>query len=213
MKTLGIDLASQSTNTVACLIDWRKGNPEVITIRTRQSDASILDQISEFDLEFGQDAVGIDAPFGWPLPFIQFVGRAPDGTRTSPWAAEFSRALTYRLTDIRVKEALSIKPGRPLTPLSVAADKIAYTALRCSGLLDDLGVVDRSGVDGVFEVYPAASLKAWGLPYSEYKGSTPEVKRRLAAMMATVSKRCHWLEWADGEDQRLCSENDHAFDA
>jgi hypothetical protein len=213
MKTLGIDLSSQSTNTAACLIDWSGESPVVLGVRTKLSDDSILALISEFTLDLGLDAVGIDAPFGWPQPFIEFIGREPKGTRSSQWTAEYARTLTYRLTDVRVKETLSAKPGKPLTPLSVAADKIAYTAFRCSGLLDDLGVYDRSGVNGVFEVYPAASLKAWDLPFSEYKGSSLVVKERLAAMLTMVCQRCKWLDWANWSNHGLCSQSDHAFDA
>jgi hypothetical protein len=76
-----------------------------------------------------------------------------------------TRDLCYRLTDQRVHKELG------LVPLSVACDKLAYSALRCAGLLDDLGVVDRSGVDGVFEVHPAAALKAWGCSIRGTKAS------------------------------------------
>lgn len=213
MKTLGVDLSSQNANTVACLIDWDRTNPAVLLIRSSLSDEAILGLIAEFDLEFGRDAVGIDAPFGWPQPFIQFIGRDANGARSSRWTTEFARTLTYRLTDVCVKQALSTKPGPPLTPLSVAADKLAYTAFRCSGLLDDLRVIDRSGVAGVYEVYPAASLKAWRLPFSRYKGSSPEVKVQLAAMLEMVGQRCPWLDWVDWNDRELCAQSDHAFDA
>jgi Protein of unknown function (DUF429) len=58
-------------------------------------------------------------------------------------------------------------------PLSVAADRIGHTAMRCAGLLIQLASqerpVDRRGTGVVVKVYPAASLKQWRLPYRGYK--------------------------------------------
>lgn len=66
-----------------------------------------------------------------------------------------------RRTDAFVHDKLRI------TPLSVSADKIAHVALRCAVLLARLDAagrpVDRSGAGPVVEVYPAASLRSWGL--------------------------------------------------
>jgi hypothetical protein len=66
-----------------------------------------------------------------------------------------------RRTDLFVHEQLG------LTPLSVSADRIAHVALRCAALLTKLeavhGPVDRVGSGPVAEVYPAASLRSWGL--------------------------------------------------
>jgi hypothetical protein len=60
-----------------------------------------------------------------------------------------------------------------LVPLSVSADRIAHVALRCAVLLAELDAsgrpVDRSGSGHVVEVYPAASLRRWGLDHPGYK--------------------------------------------
>ena len=44
--------------------------------------------------------------------------------------------------------------------------------MRCAGLLSKLASrgqpVDRAGTGAVAEVYPAASLKCWSLPYRGY---------------------------------------------
>src|SRR5690606_4581025 len=99
-------------------------------------------------------------------------------------------------------------------PLSVVADRIALAAIRCAGLLDALEVVDRSGVNGVFEVYPAAALKAWGLPWTGYKGPSAAAQKRLKELFCGEARDCcdPWPTFAPGLDT-LCETNDHAFDA
>lgn len=76
---------------------------------------------------------------------------------------DWRRQLAFRRTDEPVRAATG------LVPLSVAADRIAHPAMRCAGLLARLALegqpVDRSGSGVVVEVYPAASLKQWGLPH------------------------------------------------
>lgn len=110
------------------------------------------------------DATGIDAPFGWPVPFEEMVsGEAP--RRAGPWSRERRDELRFRVTDFRVRELT----GR--WPLSVSSDLIAVPSMRCAGLLERMGVSDRSGDGKVYETYPAAALRRWGLPSTGYKGS------------------------------------------
>ena len=85
-----------------------------------------------------------------------------------------------------------------VTPLSVSSDKIGATALRCSTLLAEMTskglLVDRSGVTGVaVEVYPAASLNSWGLPFNGYK----EIKGRGAreGLVEQILSRARWLRF------------------
>ena len=85
--------------------------------------------------------------------------------------------------------------------------------MRCAGLLAQLaaegGSVDRSGAGVVVEVYPAAALKHWGLPFRGYKAAANaavrgEVVDRLAA--ATP-----WLRFDAYEP--ACRQSDLALDA
>jgi hypothetical protein len=214
MRTLGVDLASQAKKTAICEIVWRDGTATISSVQVGVTDPEIVNRARALDLaregEPGGDAIGIDAPFGWPQPFVELVTRQPTASPRMPrWDAGFARSLCYRLTDDRVREELG------LVPLSVACDKLAFSALRCAGLLDDLGVVDRSGVNGVFEVYPAAALRAWHFVSKGIKpgGSTPLVaKAKLATLLQQVRQACPWLSLSDKEEQ-LFSTNDDAFDA
>ena len=89
-----------------------------------------------------------------------------------------------------------------LVPLSVSADRIARVAFRCAVLLAKLDAaghpVDRSGSGPVVEVYPAASLRCWGLDHQGYKRSaSPE---RLGFLLDNLLTAVPWLDWKSHED-------------
>ena len=83
----------------------------------------------------------------------------PEGVEPKQWR----RRLAWRHTDEVTRQLTG------LVPLSVSADRIGHTAMRCAALQTRLAAegrgVDRSGAGAVVEVYPAASLKVWGLPW------------------------------------------------
>ena len=110
-------------------------------------------------------------------------------------------------TDEAVRDAI----GR--WPLSVAADRIGHTAMRAAALLarlaDDGHAVDRRGAGVVVEVYPAASLHTWGLPYRGYKG--PQNLSHLAELVDRLTTAAPWLDL--GAHATLCRASDHAVDA
>ena len=120
------------------------------------------------------DIVGIDAPFGWPAPFVAAVG---EWTLTE-WNEVIRDGLSLRETDRHVRRQSGVRP------LSVSADRIALPAMRAMALLKRHGVIDRSGDGRFFEVYPAGSLAIWKLtPKESYKKNTVEsFKRRRPAM-------------------------------
>ncbi len=156
------------------------------------------------------DKAGIDCPLGWPAPFVEFVsahhaGRVISLGEVAGRAGR--RRLAYRLTDEAVHEAIS------RWPLSVAADRIGHTAMRAAVLLarlaDEGRPVDRRGSGVVVEVYPAASLHAWGLPYRGYKG--PQNLPHLAELVDRLTTAAPWLDL--GAYATLCRVSDHALDA
>jgi predicted nuclease with RNAse H fold len=204
VHTLGVDLASREETTAACLLRWHADAVEIAELCPGVSDATIV------SLAGGADAVGIDAPFGWPFGFVEFVRRHHGG---EPWPvawsyAENMRALRLRRTDLEVRARL----GRD--PLSVSSDRIALPAMRCAGLLHRLGVGDRSGRDGhVYEVYPALALKLWVGRSSGYKQSGNASKRlaareQRAEILARLRSKAPWLPMREE-----CIESDHVLDA
>ncbi len=133
---------------------------------------------------------GIDCPFGWPAAFVEFVTSHHAGHLAILEDGHGSRRnLTMRRTDVFVYEQLR------LTPLSVSADRIAHVALRCAVLLAKIeaagGPVDRSGSGPIAEVYPAASLRSWGLDHRGYKQKTGT--GALAGLVAHLLDEAPWL--------------------
>jgi hypothetical protein len=181
------------------VIDWKAESANVCLLKTNVSNNDIL------ALAQNHGIIGIDAPFGWPIPFVQFLGQvhAPIESRR-PLVSIEVKPLCWRLTDLRVWEEV----GK--VPLSVAADKIAIPAMRCAVILDTLGVEDRSGDGRVFEVYPAAALMAWGFAAAEIKGykRSPDI---LTHLFGRVLQQCP-LTLSDA-DRALASLNHDAFDA
>jgi predicted nuclease with RNAse H fold len=154
--------------------------------------------------------VGVDCPLGWPDEFVSFLVEHHDGHVVAPQdvaGKAWRRRLAYRATDRAVQAACGV------TPLSVAADRIGLTAMRAAGLLARLAdqgrPVDRAGGGVVVEVYPAASLKIWGLPYRSYKGKDGRAGRD--ALMKALTSAAPWLDLGGHAD--LCRASDDALDS
>ncbi len=173
MITLGIDLSSSREGTAACIIEWRKPRVLVRNPVLRCDDAQ-LDALVE-----QADVVGIDSPFGWPKAFVEAVA----GWNEIDWSSENRKRLQFRTTDLFVRQTLGI------WPLSVSTDRIALPAMRVNALLTRHEVKDRSGDGKFYEVYPAATLKAWGLPYRGYKLLDPNCRKvRLKILRGLCEK-------------------------
>lgn len=200
MVTLGIDLAAESKNTAGCAIEWLDGLAAVSWVDTGLLDEEILRRAGEASI------VGIDAPFGWPMYFVEAITAHHAGRPwpVAQWEKMSRRKLRLRVTDERVWEETGI------TPLSVSSDAIAIPATRCALLIDRLGVKDRSGDGRVQEVYPAAALCRWGLRYKGYKG--PKNVAVLADLFTRLREQVPWLAISEQDAKKLAS-CDHAFDA
>lgn len=202
MRTAGVDLAADERRTALAVITWTAGAARVDRLSVGVGDDDIV------DAALGVTRIGIDCALGWPDAFVDFV-RAHADAEVAPevdGGAEWRRELAYRATDRRVYEVT----GR--WPLSVSTDRLGVTAMRCAGLTGRLAAsgipVDRSGVTGaVAEVYPGATLRAWGFDRRGYRVE-PEVRRALlAALIASASG----LEVGPHADLMVASPD--AFDA
>ena len=201
VRTAGIDLATQPGRTGVCSIDWTEHGATVSLLPDGGDDALI--EVCE-----SSDMTGIDCPFGWPEPFVRAVRAHAEG---APWPGRDEPVEEYRSSLARRATDREVQARTRLTPLSVSADRIGLTTMRCALLLDRLGNVDRTGVTGtVAEVYPAASLHAWGLPAGGYKRTAG--RPRLSMMIEELCRRVPSLRFAPGARER-CVESDDAFDA
>jgi predicted nuclease with RNAse H fold len=209
MLTTGIDLAADDAKTAIAAIRWSgtsaQASAQVDELVVGADDAAVLDAIRRCD------KAGVDCPLGWPATFVKFVVAQEAGDLVLPQDSAgraWRRSLAYRRTDLAIHEALGI------WPMSVAADRIAHVAMRCAGLLARLAAdglpVDRSGAGVVVEVYPAASLRRWGLePFRRYKGTANA--ERLDALVSALAAAAPWLRL--GAYEAVCRRCDHALDA
>jgi hypothetical protein len=215
--TLGIDLASQPARTAACRIEWNVGCGHVRLYDDEAlTDARLLELIRDETVT----KVGIDAPFGWPDPFVGAVSKYRAGGQwpIPPDAYDAQRALVLRETD-RMVTAVT---GRQ--PLSVSTDRIAFAAMRCARLLSALAEpdapVNRGGEGRLVEVYPEAALRCWQLSPAlardnpgGYKGKGPETSGRRAKLLSTLLQRtAGWLRVPD-EVVGVCRASDDQLDA
>lgn len=202
MRTLGVDLASAPEKTGYAVIAWTPGGARIEAVGVGADDDGILARHAACD------ATGIDAPFGWPVGFVDFVAEHGHPPQTAapqtPWRPAVRDRLRFRETDRVVRDITR------RWPLSASSDLIAVPMFRCLRLLAAMGVGDRSGDGRVFETYPAVALARWGLPDAGYKGRARI--DRLAALVDAMMARCHWLSHSDAIRSVLQSHDD-AFDA
>ncbi|MCY1144593.1 DUF429 domain-containing protein [Actinoplanes sp. Pm04-4] len=198
MLTLGVDLASADERTATALVEWTGEAAVVRDLRLGVGDDELIEAIG------AAGKAGLDCPLGWPSLFAEFVADQRSGD-LRPVAADaaWRRGLAYRVTDLVVRAEAG------LNPLSVAADRIAYVAFRGANLLAHLAAaglpIDRSGAGRVVEVYPAASLRRWGLTHRGYK------RPGQASLVDELTAAAPWLELAGFEP--LCRTSHDAFDA
>lgn len=200
---LGIDLAAQPTKTCACVLE-SEGTRLTARLHAGCDDEELTALVD------GCRKVAIDAPFGWPEAFVGAVAGHHDGKRWPKPGEDGLTALTeslcFRATDRAVTQVRR--------PLSVAADKLGVTAMRCARLLDAWGkqgkAIDRTGSGRFVEVYPAAALVRWGLDPQGYKGA--KGKRKLSTLLAKLRRQLPVLDLKTG-DRELVASSDDAFDA
>ena len=196
--TVGVDLASQPASTAIATIEWG-GGARITELHSDVDDGELLAALRR-----RLSVTGVDVPLGWPDAFIAATQRHHHG---EDFGDEQVQALVHRATDRWVwKESM-----HRLRPLSVSTDRIAYPAMRMARLLGQLEArVDRSGGDGVVEVYPAVALKAWGLNFRRYKRS--KGREELRDVVGVLRAAVPWLQ-ADDSTWRLAVDDDNAFDA
>ena len=206
---LGIDLAAQPVKTgVILLTSTEDGSWEASTLDGAATDDRLVEAVRH------SDRVGVDAPLGWPVDFVKALNAHSD-RRAWPGSVDRDR-LTHRDTDRAVRSRL---PG--VRPLSVSADKLGITAMRCALLqhrwaTEVWGVYEpRDGSGRLVETYPAAALAAWNLPREGYKGGSGAKAERgrtvRSTIMNSIAKDCAgWLDLSRVAE--ACIASDHLLD-
>ncbi|MCK6079817.1 DUF429 domain-containing protein [Microbacterium sp. EYE_5] len=203
MITTGVDLAAQPARTALAVIAWRGDHAELEHLQLGADDDTIV------RLSRDSARVGVDCAFGWPDEFVAYVTANARGDAPHPdhRGLDGRRRLAYRDTD----RAVQTLTGR--LPLSVSTDRLGLTAMRCADLLAAFGAagdtVDRSGLTGhLVEVYPAASLRLWGVDVTGYKTDAAARVRATANLLDHAG----WLR-VDTAQRALMEASDDALDA
>ncbi|HYN56094.1 MAG TPA: DUF429 domain-containing protein [Motilibacterales bacterium] len=203
MITAGVDLSAEAKGTAVALLSWDNSRARVTSLTVGADDEHVL---AATRVAY---KVGVDCPFGWPTAFVRLVSEHQRGQLSAPHSSgrEWRRGLTVRVTDEHVHRATG------LTPLSVSADRIAHAALRWAAIAATVSSegldASRDGSGLLAEVYPAAALRLWGLPYRGYKGPANRAVR--GELLDSLVARASWLDLA--EHEAVCRASDHALDA
>lgn len=201
-----MDLAAATKKTAAAIIEWTDGTARLVHLSLDVSDDTIVDL-------FGSTAItGIDCPVGWPealLPFIAGHLSFEAKPVLEHDGIEGRRLLAYRDTDRFVTRETG------LIPLSVSADRLAHPAMRCAVIQAKIarqhGVQARDGSGRLAEVYPAASLKLWGMSPRGYKGKGTVEASLRASILERLTRTAPWFDL--GGHQRDLAASDDMFDA
>jgi hypothetical protein len=201
VRTLGIDLSTAETQTAACVLHWDGvegrdlGGPPLLN----RTDGLLLEAMD------GADRVGIDAPFGWPDAFRVTIDA---WSERGEWPAGEDRGpLRLRRTDV-----LAVQPGS--RPMSVSADRLGATAMRCAHLLAQHHLARGATLDRVdghcVEAYPAGAFAAWG--YAEARKYKEPGARDLRRALAERLQDDADLELSEAT-VAACAASDHALDS
>ena len=220
--TLGIDLASQAANTALCVVAWFPDRAEIRALaRGTWGTEELTDEVlvgAACGSAIRPVKVAIDAPFGWPEPFVRAV--AAHG-RLQPWPSALDEKrwrFERRETDRVVRERAN------KLPLSVSTDRIAYPAMRCAAILGALQVrlggeaVARDGTGLVAEAYPDAALRCW-LPElwaareGSYKGASQAARDRRERLVEALLGALGDRFAVTLEQREQCVDSDDCLDA
>ncbi|WP_091420496.1 DUF429 domain-containing protein [Arthrobacter sp. OV608] len=206
VRTLGVDLAAATKKTAVAVIEWGHGSARLAHLALNVADQEIVELFGATDM------TGIDCPVGWPqalIPFLTGHLEFNGGPVLAYDGIEGRRLLAYRDTD----RFVTARTG--LIPLSVSADRLAHPAMRCAVIQAKIaalhGPQPRDGSGKLAEVYPAASLKLWGLAARGYKGRGTTEAERLSVLLEGLRGHAPWLDLA-GHEERLAGSDD-LFDA
>ncbi|MDI3331401.1 MAG: DUF429 domain-containing protein [Micrococcus sp.] len=204
-RFVGVDLAAAPERTgLAVLVEV----PADGTLRVERAMLGADDDEIVGTIGAG-DRAGVDVPFGWPESFVRFIAAHSEGTVTpvAGTGPDWRRSLALRATDLAVRELTG------LNPLSVSTDRIAYPALRWANLAARLRAaghpVAPDGGGPACEVYPAAALRAWGLPHRVYKKDAHREAR--AALVEALEGLLPWLDFNGYRE--ACLTHDDVLDA
>jgi hypothetical protein len=188
---LGIDCAAQAKN-IGIAIGESTGAQQcrVLEVFKCSPISRLIERVADTVRQSPRVLLALDSPLGWPRELAAALQGHDAGSALGP----DPELLFCRDTDREVRARLGLKP------LDVGADRIARVARTALELLD--GIRSAVGEEipllwnpnlerraGAIEVYPKATLKAHGLPFTGYKGSKPKHEMVRGDLVRTLAQR------------------------
>ena len=224
---VGIDCATKANKVGLALATFSDGRTTVEKVQLGSQRKPPADVVAEWvqDLE-GPTLLALDAPLGWPAPLTRALPRHRAGAElpydvhqpslTQDELRQRADCLFRRDTDKYIFE----RTGK--RSLDIGADRIARTAHAALALLEELRrrlekpiplawTPDIGGV-GAIEVYPAATLKAHGIPYNpDSAGARQHLCDALRTRIGMPSDSGAILRSRDALDAVTCVLAGHDF--
>ena len=207
---VGIDCAVASKNTGLCRAIYSDSRVHVLE-GVSGAEACPAEIASAWIGESQTLILGLDAPLGWPVA----LGDSLRFHKAAGPLAPDANSLFRRCTDDFTTRVIGKRP------MDVGADRIARTAKAALDLLGEIRRILNRPIlpgwmpgnvqdDAVLETYPAAFLKAHGLPFQAYKKSSQRPVREeiLAGLKGHMVLECSeepFLDDADILDALLCT--------
>jgi hypothetical protein len=210
VRIIGLDAAADLAN-FGCVVCRYKGGALELEGKRVLRDATGETALAEICGDKAERTlIAIDAPLGWPAPLAECLGLHQAGGLLAPAANDLFR----RETDRWVKCVIGKQP------LDIGADKIARAAWQALNVLSRLRAALGEPIPlawrpdfvervAAIEVYPAATLAAYGLNSTGYKDVSDGIDARRA-LSAALEDRAPWLrdltrEKVDIFDAGLCA--------
>ncbi|MCA9838436.1 MAG: DUF429 domain-containing protein [Trueperaceae bacterium] len=209
IQVIGIDCATDWSRIGVAFGRVIAGKITIEVMEPASTDA--LAQIISLNLAKGKKILlALDAPLGWPSALGQNLAEHQAGAVISIEANKLFRRDTDEFVRARIGKQ----------SLDVGADRIARTALSTLKIISELEKVVSQAIPlvweanfseniGCIEVYPAATLKAYGLPNTGYKKNTANELEQRKIILEELSPR---LAFA-GDSENVLLGRDHDFDA
>lgn len=212
----GVDLAAQPAKTAICQIEVRGGNLGPLKFFPAATDQQIIDAAK------ASKVTAIDAPLGFPEKFEEAMKTYVNG---GPWPESpndldkkeiCTSSLQLRSTeqDLMVRESSDAPARRALSSSASFLTVTTWRALRLLAAITRDGYSPECRTGGgescVIEVYPAASIRAWGRePLAKRKTTSADRGVLLNAIVA----QSDLLKELAGEYRNKIIKTDHAFDS
>jgi len=210
---IGIDCAVSPRRTGLALGLFEKGRTRVEQVILGETQDSVIRTVTNWMERASERSpnplIALDAPLGWPTALARVLPAHQAGAPIDAAANKMFRRLTDRVTRRETGKL----------PLDVGADRIARTARAALELLQELR--QRMGLEiplawktgppaeaSAIEVYPAATLKVYGITNTRYKR-----KREVEVRKEMLEPLRELMDLPDDENERRMLTSSDALDA